>query len=252
MEPSAQNAQNLIEVRNLFKSFKVGIQEVEVLKDITVDIKYGDFALILGPSGCGKSTFLHVLLGLEPPSAGVVKFLDVNIYEKTDEDARSDFRKKHLGMVYQQPNWIKALTVLENVAFPLLLLGVDKPRAMAKAHEMIKQVQMDEWSNYRPTELSGGQQQRVALARALINNPDIIIADEPTGNLDFNSGEMIMQLFDKLNKETGKTVIMVTHDLEYLKYAKSVIRMLDGKVTRVFDETNKKQVFEDIKLKRKA
>jgi putative ABC transport system ATP-binding protein len=252
MADPAQQPHNLIEVTNLFKSFQVGVQTVEVLKDISVTIPYGDFSLILGPSGCGKSTLLHVLLGLEPPTKGVVKFLDIDIYKSGDDDVRSDFRKKHIGMVYQQPNWIKALTVLENVSFPLLLLGVDKPRAMAKAYEKIKQVKMDEWANYRPTELSGGQQQRVALARALINNPEIIIADEPTGNLDFASGEMIMQLFDDLNKTTGKTVIMVTHDLEYLKYAKSVIRMRDGTITGTFDETNKDKVYEDIKLKKQA
>ncbi len=251
MDQPAKTTQNLIEVKNLFKSFRVGTQDVEVLKNISVNIPYGDFTLILGPSGCGKSTLLHVLLGLEPPTQGSVKFLDVNLYEQTDEDARSDFRKNHLGMVYQQPNWVKALSVLENVAFPLLLLGIDTPHAMSKAREMIKQVQMEEWMNYRPTELSGGQQQRVALARALINNPQIIIADEPTGNLDYNSGENIMELFDKLNKETGKTVIMVTHDLEYLKYAKSVIRMLDGEITGLFDESNKDQVYDDIKLKKR-
>lgn len=251
MPQPAQNPQNLIDVQNVSKAFHVGNQDVEVLTDITLKIPYGDFTLILGPSGCGKSTLLHILLGLEPPTKGLVKFLDINIYDGTDEDARSDFRKAHLGMVYQQPNWIKSLTVLENVAFPLLLLGISKAQAMAKALEMIQKVQMEQWSQYRPTELSGGQQQRVALARALINNPKIIIADEPTGNLDYNTGETIMRLFQTLNQESGMTVIMVTHDLEYLKYAKSVIRMLDGKVTGVFDDSNKEQVYEDIKLKKK-
>ena len=252
MDQPAQKKQTLIEVKNLFKSFKVGIKDVEVIKGITANIEFGDFTLIFGPSGCGKSTLLHMLLGLEPPTQGTVSFLGVDIYDKTDEDARSDFRKKHLGMIYQQANWIKALTVLENVAFPLMLLSIDKPRAMSKARELLKQLQMEDWANYKPTELSGGQQQRVALARALINNPDILIADEPTGNLDYASGEMIMQLFDKLNKETGKTIIMVTHDLEYLKYAKGVIRMLDGTITGIFNESNKEQVYDDIKMKRMA
>lgn len=245
-----QNAKPLIEVKNVFKSFKVGVQDIQVLKDVTVTISAGDFVLILGPSGCGKSTLLHVLLGLEPPTTGSVSFLGENIYLNTVEDDRSDFRKKHIGMVYQQPNWVKSLSVRENVAFPLILLGLDKPRAIAKARETLKQLEMEEWAGYIPTELSGGQQQRVALARALVNNPDIIIADEPTGNLDYDTGQNIMKLLKDLNETTSKTVIMVTHDLEYLKYARTVIKMLDGKVVGVYDESQKEEVYKDIKYKK--
>lgn len=244
-------AGTIINVQNLNKKFKVGIQEIHVLKNVNVQIQAEDFAVVFGPSGCGKSTFLHTILGLEPPTDGRVEFLNTNLYENNwDEDFRAEFRKKHIGMVYQQANWVKSLTVRENVAFPLLLLGIEKARALAQAYEALKQVEMEDWSNYIPTELSGGQQQRVAMARALVNNPEVIIADEPTGNLDYNAGQKIMQLFQQLNKEARKTVIMVTHDLEYIKYAKSAIRMLDGQVIGVYGENDKENLIKDLKFKR--
>lgn len=240
----------IIEVQNLRKSFEVGVQTVEVLRGITVNITFGDFVIIFGPSGCGKSTLLHILLGLEPPSDGSVVFLGEDLYENSTEDYRSTFRKKHLGMVYQQSNWVKSLTVRENVAFPLLLLGIDKPKAMAKAYEVLQQLGMGDWKDYIPTELSSGQQQRVALARALINNPQIIIADEPTGNLDYESGQMIMGLLSNLCKDTEKTIVMVTHDLEYITYATSVIRMLDGQVVGVYSEVEKEKLMGELHFKR--
>lgn len=240
----------IIEIKNLHKKFKVGVQDIHVLKGLDLEIAYGDFAVIFGPSGCGKSTFLHIILGLEPPTEGYIKFLGENIYDGTNEDDRADFRKKNIGMVYQQSNWVKSLTVRENVAFPLLLLGNDKPRALSKAYELLRQIHMEQWADYIPTELSGGQQQRVALARALINNPQIIIADEPTGNLDFESGQMIMNLFFDLNKESEKTVIMVTHDLEYLKYAKTAVRMMDGNIVGIYGNDEKEKLMSELKFKR--
>ncbi|MFZ5424352.1 MAG: ABC transporter ATP-binding protein [Patescibacteria group bacterium] len=240
----------IISIEDVHKSFQVGIQDIQILKGVDVKINYGDFAVIIGPSGCGKSTLLHILLGLEPPTKGIVKFLGSDLYAGTNEDTRSDFRKKHIGMVYQQANWIKSLTVIENVSFPLLLLGIGKPKAMAKAYEMLKKVNMQDWGDYIPTELSGGQQQRVALARALINNPEIIIADEPTGNLDYEAGQNIMTLLTNLNNEFGKTVIMVTHDLEYISYAKTTVRLLDGKVLGIYNEGQKDKLMEELKFKR--
>lgn len=248
--PPAQDTSAIIEINNLKKSFKVGIQEVQVLKGVSAKVNYGDFAVIFGPSGCGKSTLLHIMLGLEPPTEGQIKFLGNDIYYNATEDSRSEFRKKHIGMVYQQANWVKSLTVRENVAFPLLLLGIDKPKALAKAYEMLRQVNMDEWGDYIPTELSGGQQQRVSLARALINNPEIIVADEPTGNLDFEAGQNVMKLFYELNKDSGKTVVMVTHDLEYIKYAKTAIRMFDGQIIGIYGEAEKDKLYEELSFKR--
>ncbi len=230
-------ASAIIEVVDVKKTFMVGSQTVQVLRGVSAQIQMGDFVIIVGPSGCGKSTLLHVILGLEEPSEGSVVFLGEKIYNNTSEDYRSDFRKKHIGMVYQQPNWIKSMTVAENVAFPMLLLGMDKDSARTRALELLGKLKMTEWADYMPTELSGGQQQRVSLARALSNNPEIIIADEPTGNLDYQTGQEVMLMLQDLNKNEQKTVVMVTHDLEYLKYANSAIKILDGQIDAVFDSS---------------
>lgn len=240
----------VIQVQNVSKSFHVGKQDVPVLKNISFAVNPNDFCVIFGPSGCGKSTLLHTILGLEAPSTGTCLFLAKNLYEGMDEDQRSDFRKNHVGMVYQQPNWIKSLTVLENVAFPLILMGKPKSESLDKAHTMLEVMGMGEWSSYAPTELSSGQQQKVALARALVTNPEVIIADEPTGNLDFESGQELMQLLVKLNKEQEKTILMVTHDLEYLKYAKTVVKMFNGAIAGEYTEKDKDTLMQDIKGKR--
>ena len=224
----------IIEVTHLSKSFSVAMQEVEVLKDISFTVNKGDFTVIFGPSGCGKSTLLHALLGLEAPTKGEVNVMGTPLYKGLSEDATSGFRKKAIGMVYQQPNWIASLNVLENVEFPLLLLGQGLT-GQEKAMAMLNKLQMSDWAKYFPSELSSGQQQKVAIARALITNPEIIIADEPTGNLDFASGQELMELLSGINKE-GKTIIMVTHDLEYTKFAKHIIEMFDGKIEHVYSQ----------------
>lgn len=240
----------IIEVSDITKTFTIGTQQIHVLKGIGFTIQTGEFTIILGPSGCGKSTLLHIILGLETPSTGTVMFLGENIYSNTDEDYRSNFRKKHIGMIYQQPNWIKSMNVVENVAFPLLLLGMEKNQAVARSLELLKQVNLADWAFYRPTELSGGQQQRIALARCLANNPEIIIADEPTGNLDYQAGQDVMQLLSDLNTQHGKTVIMVTHDLEYLRFARKAIRMLDGLVTNIYDQNTIADLLSEVHSKR--
>lgn len=240
----------IILVHALSKSFHVGKQDVPVLKDISFEVDQNDFCVIFGPSGCGKSTLLHTILGLEAPSTGTCLFLSKNLYEGMDEDQRSDFRKNHIGMVYQQPNWIKSLTVLENVAFPLILMGKPKGESLEKAHTMLEVMGMGEWFGYAPTELSSGQQQKVALSRALVTNPEVIIADEPTGNLDFESGQELMQLLVKLNREQAKTILMVTHDLEYLKFAKTVVKMFNGTIAGEYAEKDKETLLKDIKGKR--
>lgn len=240
----------ILDVEDVQKSFQVGLQEVNILKGVSFKVKDGDFMIIFGPSGCGKSTLLNTLLGLEPPTKGKVSFIEVDLYAGTNEDDRAIVRKKHIGMIYQQPNWIKALNVVENVGFPLTLLGMEKEESITKALGMLDQVSMKDWAYYSPTELSSGQQQRVALARALISNPLMIVADEPTGNLDFEAGQIVMKLLSDLNKTDGKTVIMVTHDLEYLKYCKTALRMLDGQVVGIYDAKDHDKIFKDIKYKR--
>lgn len=242
---------SILQVTDVTKTFKVGEQDIQVLKGISFDMDDGDFVVLTGPSGCGKSTLLHIILGLEPPTSGKVVFASEDIYSYPNEDSRSEFRKKHVGMVYQQANWVKSLTVLENVAFPLMLLGHDDSFAFGKAMEVLHQVGMYDWRDYIPTELSSGQQQRISLARAIVNNPIIIVADEPTGNLDYESGKQMMELLRNLNTELGKAVIMVTHDLEYVKYANKAIRMLDGNLTDILEGEAKAKIFENVvKFKR--
>lgn len=252
----AEDSKNtIIKIWDVSKSFDVGMQKVKVLKGITFNVKINDFLIIFGPSGCGKSTLLHTILGLEEPSSGYISYLGKDIYETaieqmTTDDERADFRKLNVGMVYQQANWIKSLNVWENIAFPLTLLGIDKVERKNKALETLKEVEMLDWADYIPMQLSSGQQQKIALARALISNPRLIIADEPTGNLDFDSGQELMKLLNKLNTEKQKTIIMVTHDLEYLKYAKTTVKMFDGQIIGIYNGTEEKIMAKKIKCKR--
>lgn len=239
----------IITINNITKSFHVGVQDVPVLKGVSLAVATGDFLIIFGPSGCGKSTLLHAILGLEEPTTGDIHLLGQDLYKGTTEDDRSELRKKHIGMIYQQPNWIKALTVIENVAFPLSLLGESRVTAIAKAGELLQTIGMTNWADYVPTELSSGQQQKIALARGLIISPSVIVADEPTGNLDYQSGQELMELFVKLNKE-GKTIIMVTHDLEYLSFTKTAVEMLDGKIEGVYEGNQKINLTKKIQTKR--
>jgi putative ABC transport system ATP-binding protein len=261
----------IISIENVSKSFHVGTADVPVLKKVSLDITPGDLVIIFGPSGCGKSTLLHTILGLEPPSSGTILFLGENLYERTKrtmivepsslrkfvkttdvigEDERSEIRKKHIGMVYQQANWIKALTVAENIAFPLQLLGNTKADSLAKAIDTLGSMGMTAWANYIPTELSSGQQQKIALMRALVSNPDVIIADEPTGNLDFESGQELMQVLTQMNTKLHKTILMVTHDLEYLKFAKTAVKMFNGEIVGVYKDGEKGALALEVKGKR--
>lgn len=241
---------SVIHIKDVSKSFHVGTGDVEVLKGVSFEIRSDDFVIIFGPSGCGKSTLLHTMLGLEAPTKGSIEFLGRNLYENTSEDERSEFRKIHVGMVYQQPNWIKSLTVLENIAFPLLLLGQERAQTLERAKIILHTIEMTDWAHYIPTELSSGQQQRVALARALVTNPEVIIADEPTGNLDYEHGQELMQLLTRLNKTENKTIVMVTHDLEYLKFAKTAIRMFNGQIVGDYEEKDKHKLMTEVKSKR--
>lgn len=223
---------NVIEVYGVQKSFPVGNQMIQVLFAVDFTVCKGEFAIIFGPSGSGKSTLLHTMLGLEKPNSGTVKMLGENLYTTMDEDQRAAYRKEHVGMVYQQANWVKSINVLNNVALPLLLLGEDKETRLKKAMQSLKMLKMQDWAHHHPSELSSGQQQKVSIARALITDPEIIIADEPTGNLDFESGKELMELLKKLSKSLNKTVVMVTHDLGYLKYADIAVKVIDGKIVK--------------------
>lgn len=225
----------LVAVENLFKLFQVKTQKVPVLKGINTKISKGDFVIIFGPSGCGKTTLLNSILGFEIPTEGEVTMLGQKLYELT-EDERAILRKHNLGIIYQQPNWIKSISVIENVAFPLMLLGSKKLDALNKAAKSLEKVGMTRWSRYKPTELSAGQQQKIALARALVTDPKVLVADEPTGNLDHASSVALMQTLEDLNK-SGITVIMVTHNVEQLTSANRVLQMFDGTIINDYQIT---------------
>lgn len=222
----------ILNLQDVYKSFKVGVNMVEIIKGISFQVKKGEFIVLFGPSGCGKSTVLNILLGLEPPTKGKVTFINKDLYSLS-EDERAQLRKEEVGMVYQQSNWVRSLNVIENVCFPLTLRGINKKDREEKGWAALKQVDMDHAAYQISSELSSGQQQRVSLARALISDPSLIVADEPTGNLDSKASLEIMELFKSFNQK-GKTVVLVTHDLEYLSYANRSIHMTDGVVIEEF------------------
>jgi putative ABC transport system ATP-binding protein len=222
----------VIEIKNLSKSFDVVKGRVDVLKDINLEINPGEFVVIFGPSGCGKSTLLNTIVGLEVPTTGQVKVRGIDIYE-LDSDARANYRRKKFGIVHQQANWLKSLNVAENVAFPLAIARGAYRKSIARAVKLLNLFRLEEFAQNTPTELSGGQQQRVSVVRALISNPWIVIADEPTGNLDTTSADDLMYVFQYLNNELKRTVIMVTHNPNYEKYATKIIKMEDGKIIKI-------------------
>ena len=228
----------LLEIKDLKKSFTIGKNQIDVLKGINVQIKPGEFVIIFGPSGCGKSTLLHCLLGLEAPTTGMVMVEGKDFYQMS-EDQRSLFRRHKVGMIYQQPLWIGALNVIENIGFPLHLLNFDEATILDKANKVLVSVGLDKWAHYTPTELSSGQQQKISLARALALDPLLIVADEPTGNLDTVSGQELLETFMKLVQQ-GKTIIMVTHDLEYLKYATKIFHIIDGEIVEEYSPKHSK------------
>jgi len=219
----------IIEVSNVQKNFAVGKNVIHVLKDINVKIFQGEFIVILGPSGSGKSTLLNTILGLEPPTIGRVIIDDKDLTKMT-ENQIAKYRYKKYGIVFQRAEWIRSINVMQNVALPLAINGVGKAEREKIAFDMLHKVGMEDFAKYTPSELSGGQQQKVTLARALTNDANIIVADEPTGNLDSNSAEKVMNIFKALNDEQHKTLIMITHNIDYVRYASRTVYIKDGKV----------------------
>jgi ABC-type lipoprotein export system ATPase subunit len=219
----------LVTVEHLHKQFNLKSGPVEVLRDINFHVQANGFAIIFGPSGSGKSTLLNVLSGLEPPTKGRVEIGGQNLYD-LNPDQRSRFRAQIMGIVHQENYWIKSLNVLENVAMPLYLIGRAKEPALTVARESLDQVGMAEYANYPPAVLSGGQQQRVSMARALVASPTLIMADEPTGNLDSKSGGVIMDLLLYFQKKLNRTIILVTHNIEYLPLSDTQLYIVDGEL----------------------
>lgn len=218
---------SIITAKNLKKTYLLGNVKVPALKGIDINIRKGEFVAIMGPSGSGKTTLLETMGMLLKPSSGEV-FIDGNNISGMDEKSRADFRLKNIGFVFQFFNLFMDLSAIENVMLPALMLRLPKDECRKKAAELLKLVELGERMNHKPSELSGGQQQRVTIARALINNPKILLADEPTGNLDSDTSEKIMELLRKLNEEQGQTIVMVTHEGDLGKKADRIIWLKDG------------------------
>ncbi|MHB8133800.1 MAG: ABC transporter ATP-binding protein [Anaerolineaceae bacterium] len=217
-----------IQIQDLRKTFVMGKQKVHALAGIDLNILRGSFTVIMGPSGSGKSTLLYLLGGLDRATSGAIHVDDLAL-EKMDENDLGIFRRKKVGFIFQSFNLISSMTAFQNVTFPMRFAGIKGAERQKRAAILLSQVGLANRAHHRPTELSGGQQQRVAIARALVNNPPLILADEPTGNLDTTSGYSIMKLLSALNKE-GRTIVVVTHDLRMRQFASEMIYLLDGLV----------------------
>ncbi len=218
----------LIKLENVWKIYKLGETHVEALRGISLKIKQGEFVSIIGPSGSGKSTCMHIMGCLDTPTKGKV-WLDNKEVSRLSENEMARIRGRRIGFVFQFFNLIPTLNALENVMLPMLFQGKNERERMKRAKELLERVGLGHRLYHRPNQLSGGEQQRVAIARALANDPDIILADEPTGNLDTRSGEEILKLFKEIHKD-GKTVVVVTHDINIAKNAKRIIKIRDGKI----------------------
>jgi len=229
MNMSRNNSPAAIEGQNIVKQYRVGTVDTPVLRDISLKIARGEFVSIMGPSGSGKSTLLYILSGLDMPTRGSV-LLNGRDISGLDDAKKSIMRRRNIGFVFQFYNLIPNLNVEENIMLPVLLDGKDMKGYKRKLDDILNVVGLSERRRHTPRELSGGQQQRVAIARALINDPDIIFADEPTGNLDSKSGAEILALLREINREQGKTVLMVTHSEDAAQYGNRMIYVRDGVV----------------------
>ena len=211
----------------LWKLYDLGDEPVEAVRGVNLSIKSGEMVAIMGPSGCGKTTLLNVLCGIDDPSAGVVTVSGKQLYGISD-DERTGLRATHMGFIFQQFNLLPVLTALENVELPLLVGKVDATKARSMARNALDSVGLGDRYDHRPAELSGGQQQRVAVARAFVHSPDVILCDEPTGNLDSRTSDEIMDLLIARNRDEGVTLVIVTHDEEIAARCDRVLHMSDG------------------------
>ncbi|TCP37074.1 ABC transporter ATP-binding protein [Sphingomonas sp. BK235] len=222
----------LISLRGVTKVYGEGATQFQALKGVDLDIAAGDFVAVMGPSGSGKSTTMNILGCLDVPSGGTFLFQGHHV-ETLDRDQRALLRRRHLGFVFQGFNLLSRTTALENVELPLLYRGDEKRARRQAAMAALEKVGLDQWWDHTPAELSGGQQQRVAIARAIVTSPDVLLADEPTGNLDSERSVEIMELLTGLNRDSNITVLMVTHEPDMAAFARTVIHFKDGLVERI-------------------
>jgi putative ABC transport system ATP-binding protein len=223
----------LLELRDIHKTYHLGGETIRALDGVSLDIGSGEFISIIGPSGSGKSTLMHILGCLDTPTSGTINLDGMMIHDASPRQL-AVIRNKKIGFVFQFFNLLPKLTVRQNVELPMIYSGLSSKERRERAMDSLKSVNMEDRSKHRPSQLSGGQQQRAAIARALVNDPRIIFADEPTGNLDSNTGELILGMFDKLHKD-GRTVMLVTHDPEIAAVTPRRIEIRDGKIANEID-----------------
>lgn len=224
--------ENIIELKNLRKVYRIGEEKVIALDNVSLDIKKGEFCCLLGTSGSGKSTMLNLMAGLEKPTKGTIRIKGQSI-DKMSEKKLAKFRQEHLGFVFQSYNLLPMLTALENVSMPLTFKGISRSLRDKKAKEMLKAVGLETHLKHKPSQMSGGQQQRVGIARAFVAMPEIVFADEPTGNLDSRTTKEVMELITEIAREHNQTLVIVTHDLEIASYADRIVHILDGNIEKI-------------------
>ncbi len=232
-----EDSKNVITVKDLYKIYRVGETKVRALNGVDFSIHRGEFCAIVGASGSGKSTLLNMLAGLEKPTKGEIVIAGEHM-EKKSENELVRFRQAHIGFIFQSFNLMSTMNAVENVALPLTFQGMDRKRRQKKAELMLDMVGLKKYKKHRPTQMSGGQQQRVGVARALVVEPEIIFADEPTGNLDSATSREVMELMQKVVREKQQTLIMVTHDNELAAFADRIFHIKDGKIIRIEERAN--------------
>mgnify|MGYP006272436117 CR=1 FL=1 len=222
----------VLEVTDVHKVYTLGKTEIHALSGVSFSVEAGDFLSIVGPSGCGKTTLLNIMGAIDEPTRGEVR-IDGAPLSGLSDNAEADLRLDRMGFIFQAFNLIPVLNIIENVEFPLILAGVKSAKRRKRAAELVEAVGLSEFATHRPDELSGGQRQRVAIARALVNDPEIVIADEPTANLDSETGSMILALMQRLNAEQKVSFVFSTHDPDIMRYAHRIIRLKDGEIAGV-------------------
>lgn len=224
--------ENIIRIRDVKKIYQMGSESIRAIDGVSLNIRQGEVCCLFGKSGSGKSTLLNLIAGLEKPTEGKILFHKKHI-ERMDEDQLANFRRQYVGFVFQSYNLLPTLTALENVTLPLIFKGVPLKERNERAMEMLKAVGLEERAKHKPFEMSGGQQQRVSIARAFVNEPPVVFADEPTGNLDTKTTYEMMDLITGMAKKNNQTLVIVTHDLELAEYADRIVVLQDGKIEKI-------------------